>query len=41
MSEAPVAPLTDAEKQRIERNRQRAISLKNAKLAAHPYAAKT
>lgn len=30
--------LTEAEQQRIERNRQKAINLRASKLTAHPYA---
>lgn len=30
--------LTDAQKARIERNRIKALSLKQAKLVSHPYA---
>ena len=33
-------PLTDQQKARIERNRQRAVLLRNARLASHPYASK-
>ena len=33
--------LTDKQKARIERNRQRAILLRNARLTNHPYAGKS
>lgn len=32
------APLTEAQKARINRNRERALHLKAAKLTSHPYA---
>ncbi|TMW44287.1 hypothetical protein DOY81_010634 [Sarcophaga bullata] len=38
MSEGETATLTDAQKARIERNRIKALSLKQAKLVSHPYA---
>lgn len=38
LSNADNVPLTDAQKARIERNRERASHLKAAKLTSHPYA---
>ena len=38
MSEGETSTLTDAQKARIERNRIKALSLKQAKLVCHPYA---
>lgn len=38
MSEEKTVALTDAQKARIERNRIKALSLKQAKLVSHPYA---
>lgn len=37
-SESTKSTLTDAERARIERNRQRALHLKASKLISHPYA---
>lgn len=38
MSEEKSTTLTDAQKARIERNRAKALCLKQAKLVSHPYA---
>lgn len=38
MSEEKPVSLTEAQKARIERNRAKALSLKQAKLVSHPYA---
>lgn len=35
--ESPEQPLTKAQLERIEKNKQRALTLKKSKLIAHPY----